>query len=76
MVTRKQFWVFTLDKRSNTFAVGVAESEIDKTDSSIIIDEQVLGFEVAMDDIKFVDVLNSCDYLLEYGTGFVLGNSE
>ena len=58
-----------------TFAVGVAESEVDQSDGLVVVDQQILRFEVSVDDVEFVDVLYSSDDLLEDGASFALGDS-
>ncbi len=58
-----------------TFAVGVAESEVDQSDGLVVVDQQILWFEVSVDDVEFVDVLYSSDDLLEDGASFALGDS-
>ena len=58
-----------------TFAVGVAESEVDEADGAIVVDEEVLWLEVSVDDVEFVDVLDAGDDLLEDAAGLLLGYS-
>lgn len=59
-----------------TFTVGVAESKVDQADSAIVVDEEVLGLEVTVDDVEFVDVLDAGNDLLEDAAGLLLGYSS
>ena len=58
-----------------TLAVGVAKSEVYDSDGSVVVNEQILRFEVSMHDVELMDVLDASDDLLEDGAGFVLGDS-
>ena len=39
--------------------VEVTETEIDKFDVIIVVEEKILGLQVSMDNAKFVDILNA-----------------
>lgn len=58
-----------------TLPVSIAQAEIDQPDSPVVVDQQVLGLEVPVDDVELVDVLDSTDYLLENRAGLGFGDS-
>ena len=53
-----------------TLAVGVAKSEVYDSDGSVVVNEQILRFEVSMHDVELMDVLDASDDLLEDGEIF------
>ena len=53
-----------------------AESEVDDFELSVVVDEDVFWFEVAVSDVVGVEVVYCCDDLLEVGTGLLFGYSE
>lgn len=57
-----------------TFPIGIGKSEVDEADGAVVVDEEVLGLEVPVDDVEAVDVLDAADDLLEDGAGLVLGD--
>ncbi len=44
--------------QSLAILVGVAESEVDDLDRVVVVEQQILGFQVAMHDVQLVDVLD------------------
>lgn len=59
----------------DTFAIGITESKVDQPDGAIVVDEEILGLEISVDDVELVNVLDAGDDLLKYGACFILGDS-
>jgi len=55
--------------------VVVGESEVYDFDVVAVVEEEVLGLEVAVDDAVLVDVVDACDDLLHEGDGLLLAES-
>jgi hypothetical protein len=51
--------------------VEVAQAEVDDLDVLVLVQQQVLGLEVSVDDAELVDVLDAGDDLLEELAGFL-----
>mmetsp|Transcript_27182 Transcript_27182/g.33812 ORF Transcript_27182/g.33812 Transcript_27182/m.33812 type:complete len:303 (+) Transcript_27182:888-1796(+) len=54
------------------FLVEVAEAEIDELNVVVVVEEEVLGLEVAMDDAQLVNILNARQNLRVHLAGFGL----
>lgn len=52
--------------------VGVRQPEVNDFDVVALIEQEILGLQIAMDDVQFVDVLNPLQYLLLKLGGFLL----
>lgn len=57
------------------FTVGVGKSEINNPDGFVVVNQEILRFKIAMDDVQLMNVLNTADDLLEDFAGFGLRNS-
>ena len=52
--------------------VCIGEAEVDQLESAVEINQQILGFEVAVDNPQLVQILHSCDELPKELTGLML----
>ncbi len=57
------------------FPISVRKPKINNPDSLIIVDQEILGFEIPMNDVQLMNVLNTTNDLLEYFTSFRLRDS-
>jgi len=55
--------------------VHVGQAEVDNLYVVLIVQQQVLRFQIAVADPNFVDVLHAGDYLLSEATGLFLGET-
>lgn len=59
-----------------TFPVSITQAKVHQANGTVIVDQQVFRFEVTMDDVELVDVLNASYDLLEDCAGLVFGDPE
>ena len=50
----------------------IGQPEVDDLDPTVLVKEQVLRFEVPVNDADLVDILNPCQNLLHEGDGLLL----
>jgi hypothetical protein len=55
--------------------VGVRETKVNNFDVVVGIEEHVLGFEVAVDDVELVDIINTIYDLMKKSTSLFLSES-
>jgi hypothetical protein len=71
-VTRKPSLIFPLNSKIHTFSISITETKIDKANRAIIVNKQILRLEIAMNNVEFVNILNTSDDLLKDGASFFL----
>ena len=54
--------------------VHLAEAEIDQPDMTVRVEHDVFGFEISVDDVSVVEVLDRADDLTQVELGHVLGH--
>lgn len=75
-VTHRNSSNFGLHKQSVTLLIIGTESEIDDFELSIVVYQNVLGFQVPMGDVILMHVLDSRNDLLKVNASLILSYSE
>jgi hypothetical protein len=60
---------------SLTVFIGITKPKIDNFDAFVMVQEEIFWFEISMDDVESMDILNPCDDLLEELAGLFFFNS-